>query len=84
MRSVVTWLPVAQVQASPWDTYSTKKLAEGLINSLNDSYSVVAANRRELNAQMNPTDTYAYDDPIATVTTDDDYNENTFLEGIEE
>jgi vacuolar-type H+-ATPase subunit H len=63
---------------------NTKKLAEGLVNSLNESYTIVAANRRELNAQINPPDVYAYDDPIATVTEDDDYNENTFLEGIEE
>ena len=63
---------------------NTKKQAEGLINTLNESYTIVAANHRELNAQINPQDVY-YDDPIATVTADDDsYNENTFLEGIEE
>ena len=66
---------------------NTKKQAEGLVNSLNESYTVVSANRRELNAQINPPDDLSFDDPIATVTADDDgydFNENTFLEGIEE
>jgi len=67
---------------------STKKQAEGLINALNDSYTVVAANRKELTSQLNPQDALAYDDPIASVSDEDElldnYNENTFLEGIEE
>ena len=67
---------------------NTKRQAEGLINALNDSYTVVAANRKELTTQLNPQEAYAFDDPIASVSDDDDilenYNENTFLEGIEE
>ncbi|MBQ6660244.1 MAG: ATPase [Lachnospiraceae bacterium] len=66
----------------------TKRQAEGLITALNEHYTVVSANRKELSAQMNPPDAYAlYDDPIAEVGDSDDEGEDydgTFLDGIEE
>ena len=63
---------------------------EGMISSLKENYDVVAANRQELYQQLNPKEAAAvYDDPIATVTTSDDdenfeFDENTFLENIDE
>ncbi len=67
--------------------YNTKNQAESLISSLNESYTIVSENRKELAIQLSPKDqAYVYDDPIAETTEDGDYNfnENTFLEGIEE
>ncbi len=64
---------------------------DGLVSTLKESYDVVAANRQELYQQLNPKEAATvYDDPIATVSAegdDDDnfeFDENTFLENIDE
>lgn len=70
------------------DAYeSTRSRAENLIAALRESYEVVATNRQELYAQLNPEEAATvYDDAIATVSTEDDFDfdANTFLENIEE
>ena len=69
---------------------SAREHFEGLISSLKENYEVVAANRQELYQQLNPQEAASvYDDPIATVSADDEeenfeFDENTFLENIDE
>ena len=69
---------------------SAREHFEGMIASLKENYDVVAANRQELYQQLNPQEAASvYDDPIATVSVDDeeenfDFDENTFLENIDE
>jgi hypothetical protein len=64
---------------------------DGLISSLKENYDVVSANRQELYQQLNPKEAATvYDDPIATVSAEEDdddnfeFDENTFLENIDE
>ena len=64
---------------------------DGLVATLKESYDVVAANRQELYQQLNPKEAATvYDDPIATVSAEEDdddnfeFDENTFLENIDE
>jgi hypothetical protein len=64
---------------------------DGLVSTLKESYDVVAANRQELYQQLNPKEAATvYDDPIATVSAEEDdddnfeFDENTFLENIDE
>ncbi|MCR5530976.1 MAG: ATPase [Lachnospiraceae bacterium] len=65
---------------------------DGLIATLKENYDVVASNRQELYQQLNPKDAATiYDDPIATVTEEEEddgenfeFDENTFLENIDE
>ncbi len=66
---------------------ATRSRAEGLIAVLKENYEVVATNRNELYTQLNPEEAaIVYDDAIATVSVDEDFefDENTFLENIED
>ncbi len=66
---------------------TTRANAERLVAILKENYEVVSTNRAELDTQLNPQEAaIAFDDPISTVSEegDFDFEEDTFLDNIEE